>query len=254
MRKILFYLFVVISMTGCSMLNPSIMLKTPKDYQYAKLTDSLSPKEYKISPNDIVDFRMYTNDGFKLVDLASLNTTGTSATAYQATTNYIVEYDGFVKLPIIGRVKISGLTIREAELMLEQKYTPFYVKPFVLVKVTNERVIVFPGDPGLAKVIPLENSNTTLLEALALAGGISENGKAWKVKLIRGNADDYKVYLIDLSKIDGLKQGEMILQANDLIYVEPRRNTTLKLLTELTPYLTLISTLFVTYALIKSLK
>ncbi|HVA98234.1 MAG TPA: polysaccharide biosynthesis/export family protein, partial [Bacteroidia bacterium] len=177
-----------------------MMLKTGKAYQYDKLNDSLSPKEYKISPNDIINFRIYTNDGFKLIDLTSLNSTGPSTSSAAASLNptYLVENDGFIKLPVIGRIKIAGLTIREAELMLEEKFTKYYVKPFVLLSITNMRVIIFPGEPGAAKVIPLVNNNTTLLEALALSGGISENGKAWKIKLIRGNAENYKVYLIDL--------------------------------------------------------
>jgi len=256
MRKILFYLFILLSVSSCRLLNPSMMLKTGKAYQYDKLNDSLSPKEYKISPNDIINFRIYTNDGFKLIDLTSLNSTGPSTSSAAASLNptYLVENDGFIKLPVIGRIKIAGLTIREAELMLEEKFTKYYVKPFVLLSITNMRVIIFPGEPGAAKVIPLVNNNTTLLEALALSGGISENGKAWKIKLIRGNAENYKVYLIDLSTINGLKQGEMVLQANDLIYVEPRQNVTLKLLAAITPYLSLISTLLVTYAILKNIK
>ena len=66
--------------------------------------------------------------------------------------------------------------------MLEEKYASYYVKPFVLMSVQNKRVIVFPGNAGDAKVIPLLNNNTSLIEALALAGGISDDGKAHKVK------------------------------------------------------------------------
>ncbi len=47
------------------------MLKTPKDYTYDKIVDSLSKQDYKIEANDVINIRMFANDGFKLVDLAN---------------------------------------------------------------------------------------------------------------------------------------------------------------------------------------
>ena len=159
-------LLLIISITGCNIINPSIMLKTGKGFKYNQFKDTVISEEYKISPNDIVEFRIYANDGFKLIDLTS----GTAQPIIANNLIYLVEYDGYIKLPILGRVMIKDLTIRQAERMLEDKYSNDYKKPFVLLKVTNRRVIIFPGSPGSAKVITLGN-NTTLMEALAIAGG-----------------------------------------------------------------------------------
>jgi polysaccharide export outer membrane protein len=253
MRKLLYLFGLLLFFSSCGWLNPSIMLTTGKDYKYAKTPDSSRVSEYKISPNDILEFNLYSNDGFKLIDLTSLNTANST---YRMTSElaYLVETDGNVKLPIIGRKKLSGLTIREAELMLEDCYSAFYVKPFVLMTITNKRVIVFPGSPGDAKTIPLLNNNTTLLEAIALAGGISEDGKAKQVKLIRQNKDKYDVFLIDLSKIEGLNQANMVLQANDIIYVEPRRKYSSKFIGEMAPIISILSSAFIVFTYIKILK
>lgn len=240
MRKLLLFVGIMIILSGCGWINSSIMLKTPKGYKYSEFKDSAKGKDYVIAPNDIIEFRIFSNDGFKLIDLTSLNQMNRD---YQMNNkmDFLVEFDGMVKLPILGRTKISGLTVRESELMLEEKYASYYVKPFVMMTVKNKRVIVFPGSAGDAKVIPLENSNTTLIEALALAGGIADDGKAKMVKLIRENNGNNDVYLIDLSKIEGIKQANMILQANDIIYVEPRRRYSSKILAEVTPVISLIS-------------
>jgi polysaccharide export outer membrane protein len=123
-----------------------------------------------------------------------------------------------------------------------------------LLNVSNRRVIVFPGDPGTAKVIPLVNNNTTLIEALALAGGLTEDGKAKQVKLIRGDPAKPQIYLINLYTIEGIKDGNTILQANDIIYVTPQRRPTLTLLERVTPVLSGISTILLTILLIKSTK
>jgi len=162
----------------------------------------------------------------------------------------VIRLKFIIKLPIIGRTKLAGLTIREAELMLEEKYAEFYNKPFVMLNVTNRRVIVFPGTGSDASVINLTNNNTTLLEALALAGGIS-TGKANRIKLIRGDIKDPQVYLIDLSTIEGMTQANMVIQANDIIYVEPVLKFTRTILAELNPIIGILTSIFLITTLIQ---
>ena len=221
------------------------MLKTKNDYNYDTLVDSLIRQDYKISANDAIQYRVFTNKGFKLIDLASANNNA----VFQSNIDVIVETDGTVKIPGGGYIKISGLSIKEAEKMLEEKYSEFYVDPFVILRVTNKRVIVFPGNGGIARVLTLANNNTTVMEAIALAGGITEDGKAYKVKLIRNETGEAKpkVYLMDLSSIDGLAFGNTRVLANDIIYVEPRYRLARTLVNELTPIVTLISTTLILY-------
>lgn len=224
MKKILFPIIILSVFISACNYNSSIMLKTGKEFKYADIPKDENP-QYRISPNDIIEFRIYSNDGFKMIDIITSAGDGRAVNTIQQGIQYLVEQDGLVKLPTIGRVKLSGMTLREAEMELEKLYSEYYIKPFVLLSVANKRVIVFPGSPGDAKVIKLENNNTTLIEALALAGGISEIGKAKRIKIIRRNLPEPQVYLIDLSTIEGIKQADLILQANDIIYVEPTRFT-----------------------------
>jgi polysaccharide export outer membrane protein len=253
MRKILIYISFAILLSSCGLINPSMMLKTKRSFVYDTYTDTID-RQYRISPNDVIEFRMYSNDGFRLVDLTSQSTGNQSQIALTRSISYDVEFDGTVKFPILGRVKLEGLTVREAESMLQDEFTKYYNKPFVLINVTSKRIFIFPGAAGDAKVVPLVTDNTTLLEALARSGGIAGRGKAKKVKLIRGTADNRKVYLIDLSKIEGLKQGDIVLQSNDIIYIEPRADVARGILTELSPILGLISTTISIFTLYRLLK
>jgi polysaccharide export outer membrane protein len=150
-------------------------------------------------------------------------------------------------------VKIEGQTVREAEKMLETQFATFYNKPFVLLTVINRRVMVFPGAGGAGRVVNIENENTNLIEALALAGGISSTGKAWKVRLIRGDLRNPKVMLIDLSTIEGLKQSNLLLQANDIIYVEPVPRVSQEVLQQITPFVGIITSLALLYNISKGL-
>lgn len=227
-------------------MNPSVMLKTGKDYRFDTFPPS-QPIEYKIAPNDVLSFQIFSNDGFKIIDITTITESGTRGYVQSggASIAYKVEFDGTVKMPLLGHTLLQGMTVRQAETFLEQKFSSFYNKPFVLLEVTNRKVTIFPGSEGSAKVVSLKNENTTLLEALAEAGGISSSGKAYKIKLIRGSLKDPKVYLIDLSTINGMKQADLVLQANDIIYVEPVLRIDRELMGEILPYLTFITTMIV---------
>lgn len=233
------------------------MFKTDKNYDYAP-NQTVGNVEYQISPNDILGISVYTNDGFKLIDLTvnagsvtDVSTQGSNVTSNQ----YIVDVDGYVKLPIISRIKLEGKTTREAEKLLETQYATYYNKPFVTVRVLNRRVIVFPGEGGAGRVVTLTNENTTLIEAMALAGGISTNGRSSKIKLIRGDTRNPQVTLIDLSTVDGMKQSNLLLQANDIIYVEPTRRLSEGVLSQITPIVGIITSLasvIIAYGVIKN--
>lgn len=223
------------------------MFKTPKDFKYTQPADSVG-LEYRIAPNDVISFRLFTNNGFKLIDISNEN-----QVQFQNLNNglsYLVEFDGYVNLPIIGRVKVSELTLREAEFFLEEKYAEIYIDPFILLGISNRRVTIFPGNGGNGRVITLTNNNVTLLEALAQAGGITETGRANRVKLIRGDLSNPEVYLIDLSTIQGVSQANIILQANDIIYVEPVGVTRRQLISEIAPILSLITSALTLYFVI----
>jgi polysaccharide biosynthesis/export protein len=248
MRKVLLIIpLALVFLSSCKLLRPNLMLQTKKDFSYDKLSDSLTRVDYRLAPNDIVQYRVIANDGFRLIDLANQNTN-----FLRVDLDVLVESDGSIKMPMLGYVKVEGLTLREVEKLLEERYGDYYVKPFITIKVSNKRVIVFPGNGGLAKVLPLANNNTTVLEALALSGGITEDGKAYKVKLIRNNNRvKPEVFLMDLSKISGLAAGNTRVLANDIIYVEPRYRLARTIVSELTPIVTLISTTFLLYSIFK---
>lgn len=240
-----FILLFVLFFSSCKVFRSNLMLKTPTDFAYDQLQDSVTKQSYKIEVNDLVQVRIFSNDGFKIINIE--NVSGNYA---RIDLDYLVEQDGRVKLPLVGKVALSGLTIAEAETFLQKIYNDFYVNPFVSVKVVNKRVIIFPGNGGKAQVINLQNNNTTVIETIALGGGIQEDGKAYKVKLIRNDGKSKpKVYLMDLSKIEGIAMGNTVVMANDIIYVEPRYRFAKTLIGEVTPLISLLTSTFLLYSL-----
>lgn len=240
------YFLIILLFSSCQVLNPERMLRTPPGYEFADFEEARELEEYRLAPNDELFFRLYTNDGERLVDPIS-----PISQQIRGDQNYLIEFDGKVKIPVLGRVSLSGLTLREAEKFLESEFSAYYNNPFVQLRVTNNRVIIFPGGRGgTSRVVYLENTNTNIFEALAMAGGIAD-GRAHKVKVIRGDLQDPQIFLIDLSTIEGVKNADMVLQANDIIYVEPRERVPQRIMENVGPYLTLLSTALIIYSLFK---
>jgi polysaccharide export outer membrane protein len=246
----LIYFGLIIVLASCNY-NSSVMLKTGKNYPFDPPPIGTS-SEYIISPSDIIEFKLYTNDGSALVDFTAIKE-GASSGGGASSFSYLVENDGKVKLPVLGRLELKDKTIIEVEELLESEYEKYYIKPFVQVKVTNKRVTVFPGGSSKAQIIPLVNNNMNLFEALASVGGLPELSKAFRIKLIRGRLSSPKVYLFDFSTIEGLKYADFFLQANDIVYIEPRADVYNKILRDITPIISLIVSVITLVVVIQSL-
>lgn len=237
--------------SGCQIYNPSIIFKTPKDYVFAKDTTSGKINEYKISEYDQLDIHIYTNDGFKLVDVSAATSSSSGTGAGGASVHYNVENDGAAKLPLLGKQPLKGMTLREAENFLGEKYKMYYKDPFIMMDVINRKVTVFRGDGSTATVLEIHNENITVFEAIARAGGIAGTGKAYKIKLLRGNLSNPEIYLIDFSTMKGIKQGNMTVQANDIIYVEPTKNIDQKVLTQLSTIVAIFTSALIVYDIVQ---
>lgn len=256
MKRLIPFFAIIIGLTQTSCyINNDLMLKTNHEYVF----DSI-PKDptsvYRLAPNDILELRIYANDGFLIIDISS-GTSESNRTNQQVGRNfitYLIEDNGEVKLPMLDYVSLSGLTIKEAQDKLEELYAEFYINPYVQLNVVNKRVIVFPGSGGSAQVIQLTNNNTTLIETIAKSGGITPRGKAKRIKLIRQEDSLRKVYLIDLSTIEGIKHADLVVQANDIIYIEPVPQIAREILQEVTPVVQLLSSVFLIYVTLNQLK
>jgi len=224
------------------------MLRIDPAYAYSEFSD-ITETEYRIAPDDRISARLFTNDGSGLVNIG---TSGNISVGGSTDLNIKIESDGFAKLPIFGRVYLQGLTIRQAEMLIEDKFSEFYNNPFVLLEVSNRRVMIFAGSN--TTVVTLTNDNTTLFEVLAESGGMPEDGKASKIKLIRGSLKNPDVYRIDLSTLSGMKDANLVMQANDIIYIETRRRYVTKAVSELAPYLAILTSIVSTTAIILQLQ
>ena len=261
LKRLLPVLFVlsIMGWTGCT-INRNIMFRTPSDFAFDPF-NPISDVNYRIAPNDLISFQLYANKGERLLSMTAGTTAGgvNGQAGQQGNMQwmnqnnrfvYEVRPDGTVELPELGPVQLSGLNIDEAETKLEKAYSENYKDPLALLEVTNQRVLVFPGEAGVASVVSLTNPNTSLLEVLALSGGIRVRGDARKVKLIRRGQSRPTIHQFDLSTIDGLQYANTTVQAGDIVYVEPLPQYASEMLADIAPVLSLLGTISSFIALI----
>jgi polysaccharide export outer membrane protein len=258
MKKIVFFFLValIIMLTpSCKWLYPSLMFKQ-KEYQFFELAQK-QIDQYVIEPGDQVSVRVFARNGFRLVDVigsgggGSGGGTASASGGASGAITYLVDNEGFARFPIVGEMFVKGYTEKELERILANKYAGLFVDPFVIAQVANRRALIFKGSS--ASIISLNQAPTNLLEVIAAAGGLSQDLKAYKIKVIRGDLKNPQVLLIDLSTLEGLRRADLIVQSNDIIYIEQKRiSAATNILNELTPYLGLITTVTTVIILAKT--
>ena len=248
---------LLIIVSSCT-INSNRMLRTPKNYEFDKIENELSELEYQIDVNDQLTFQLYTNNGFQLIDMFSA--TGNSGVQTQRMMQsgsgavvpvgglYLVRIDSLIEFPIIGDINLVGKTIKEAEIYLENIFSEFYVDPFIVLGVSTRRVFLFSGSSGgEASVVNLGFNNMTLFEVLASAGGISSSNSSKKIKIIRRTKEGIKIFNADLSTINGINEGNMIMQSHDIIYITPNFNLGSEIAEDINSIFSFISTISIVW-------
>lgn len=134
----------------------------------------------------------------------------------------IIDQDGMVKLPRIGVQKLKGLTIKEAETLLQKKYSEYINEPIIVIKILNREVTVL-GEVVKPGSYLLEKRKNYLLELLGRAEGTTYFADNSRIKLIRDDTS----FIIDISNEEDLVLQNFIVHNGDIIYVPPRRGKTL---------------------------
>lgn len=140
--------------------------------------------------------------------------------------SYLVDNEGMIKFPIIGTLKVGGLTKSEAERMIEGKIRPYLAEsenPIVTVRMSSYSISVI-GEVNRPGSYQVSREKITILEALAQAGDLTIYGVRDRVKLIREDATGKKeMHVLNLNDANIINSPYYYLQQNDMVYVEPNK-------------------------------
>lgn len=133
---------------------------------------------------------------------------------------YLVDDEGYVVLPVLGRVKVGGLTRNEAKVLIREQLDEYLQEPIVEVRYLNFRVFVL-GEVGSPSVVTVPDDDVTVIEALAMVGDMTIYGKRENVLVIREEDGVRKMARLNLNSRKVFDSPFFYLHQNDVVYVEP---------------------------------
>ena len=210
--------------------------KTPKNVAYIQNSDYIdyTKSEYlydaRIMPKDILTVTINTvnpeaSAPFNLIVRPTLaNATSNIPTSGGALQTYLVDNEGCIDFPVVGKLQVGGLTKSMCEKLIHDKikrYMNAEENPIVTVRMSNYKISVI-GEVNRPGMFTVSNEKINIFEALAQAGDLSIYGVRDRVKLIRENAKGRKeIHTINLNDANIVNSPYYYLQQNDVVYVEP---------------------------------
>lgn len=211
---------------------------------------------YKLKPNDELYIQINSLDEaaanvFSTASGQPSSLMAGSISPYGASLiSYSIDKDGFLLLPIIGKILIKDKTLSEVSGILKDSLNHVLNQPIVTVKLVN-RYISILGEVRTPGHYPYSQEKLSIYDAIGLAGDITDYGNRNEVILVR-NEDGNNIRInLDLNKADFLASDYFILRPNDIVYVKPLRNKSW--VTRQTPisiFLSAISTALLLYNVI----
>ena len=230
MKKLFYSILAAVAMltvTSCS---------TPKNVAYIQNSDYIdySNSEFlydaRIMPKDILTVTINTvnpeaSAPFNLIVRPTLaNATSNIPTSGGALQTYLVDNEGCIDFPVVGKLQVGGLTKSMCEKLIHDKikrYMNADENPIVTVRMSNYKISVI-GEVNRPGMFTVDNEKINIFEALAKAGDLSIYGVRDRVKLIRENAKGRKeIHTVNLNDANIVNSPYYYLQQNDVVYVEP---------------------------------
>lgn len=230
MQRLILFLVVLIYASSC-ITNKQVQYLQHDDVNKKNLpkdtvvrTYDLDVFDYKVQSNDLlyVRFVSLTDAEFDFFSKSSPQNLGGGALAAGGGFLFgeLVDLEGNIPFPVIGKVKVAGMTVFEIQDKLQGLADQYLEAPVVKVRLLNFRVTVL-GEVNGEQTVIMTNNRVSFLEAIGQAGGLGEFADRSNIKVIRQKGDRTEVFYVDLLKEDFLASDHFYVNQNDIIVVPP---------------------------------
>jgi polysaccharide biosynthesis/export protein len=223
MKKIVFLLFIsVLLLTTSCVSKKKIIYFQGIENQDIYVSDSTY--EHRIEPDDMIAITITSEANEAALPFNQVqNMGGQSGQSGQSSqqSGYLVDFQGFIEMPILGKIQVGGMKKSELKVHLLEKLSKYIQNPIIDIRISNFKVTVL-GEVGAPGTISFGSDRLTLPEALAQAGDFKIPANRQNVLVIRDESGVKKHYRIDLTSVEALNSPVYYLKQNDLVYVEPR--------------------------------
>ena len=152
----------------------------------------------------------------------SYNTNDQVGVEIQRLFTYLIDSENNINFPVIGKIKLGGLSRVDAEKALVKEISKYVINPKIDLRILNYKITV-QGEVNKPGTYPITSERVTVLEALSIAGDLTVYGKRNNILLLREENGAKKVVRMDLTKSDFINSPYYYLRQNDVIYVEPNK-------------------------------
>jgi polysaccharide export outer membrane protein len=218
------YLLLLLTFSACSPTRNLVYFSNLKNT--SKYSEGIKNKtEPKIQPDDLLSITVSTlnpesnilfNGGF----IQPIGSVGNSASAEKMNEGYLVDKDGNINFPVIGSVKLAGLTKEQATDKMVSEIKQQVKNPIVNVRFLNFKITVI-GEVNRPATINIPTEKVNLVEALSRAGDLTPFGKRSNLLIIREEEGIRSMVRVNLNDKDILSSPYYYLHQNDILYVEP---------------------------------
>ncbi|WP_295768786.1 polysaccharide biosynthesis/export family protein [uncultured Mucilaginibacter sp.] len=225
------FMLIILIMSSCSSIKNVKYFSNIPDTQTISGLANVEFVNPKILPDDILFINIQTVDpnatqvlSMGNVQNAAIGATSTGSTGGQTVAGYHVDHSGYVELPVLGKLKVSGLTTEQAREIIRVKAAKLYKDPTVNLKYANFKITVL-GEVAKPGTYVVSNEKVNILDALGLAGDLTIYGKRENIVLIRQEEDgSRKLIKLDITNSEILNSPYYYLRQNDYLYIEPSKS------------------------------
>ena len=208
--------------------------------------------EHHILPDDQLSITIYSLDPAAVAPLNLNSVAGSSSFSPTGQTEapivgagYLVDREGYIEMPVIGKLKAGGLSVQQLKDTISQKALRYVNDPIVNIRYLNFRFTVL-GEVTRPGTFVVANENVTLLQALGMAGDFTNYSNRANVLVVREQDGQQVFQYLNLQSQDIFRSPYFYLQKNDLVYVEPMSQKTASIAdpaTKILPYVSVLITL-----------
>jgi polysaccharide biosynthesis/export protein len=217
-KSSILFLIILILFQSCVVQHD---LEYMKNEKHSSLTTIEPPfSVYRLQPSDALYIQISSLDDAASNVFAQTSATSTTLDPYSAYLNsFTIGQDGYVQLPVIGKIKAAGKTTVEVSDIIKDSLNRILSLPVITVKLVNQYVTVL-GEVRNPGHYVYSQDKLTVFDAIGLAGDISNYGNRKKVALLRNeNGKIVRVYF-DLTDPGFLTSKYYYIQPNDMVYVK----------------------------------
>lgn len=215
----------MVLLCSCTSSRKLVYLQTSKK-EVVKDLEIAHPYQLKIQDDDLLYISLSSKDAELVEPFKNSTLLGASMqTSSSETTGFLVDDEGYVSIPSLGKVYVRGLTCTELSRTIEKQLIEgnFIKDPVISVRLGNFKVTVL-GEVNNPGAIEVKGNRLTILEAVSRCGDLKPTGKRRNVKILREQNDKQNIYEIDLTKADIINSPYYYLCQNDVVYVEPNKS------------------------------